>query len=167
MKSRRLRRIALGIILGVGLGFAGAFAILLASRKEQLPEITYESLDANQARWGENGPKSYDLDLQLAGINPGSVHVEVRAGEATAMTYNGRPSKLSTADYWWVPGLFEVIRRDLEACAEAAQKGSRDATTPIFSRGLFDPRYGYPTAYRRITPTGMDAEWQVVGFTPK
>jgi hypothetical protein len=165
MKSSRLRRVALGIIFGVSVGLVVAFAIILAVRGEKLPEITPESLAAARALWKENAPPSYDLDVKLSGINTGRMHVEVRRGEVTAMKYNDRPAAdLHTGEYWTVSGLFDVIERDLESCAEAAKKGSRDATTPIFSRGLFDPRFGYPVTYRRITPSGTDAEWQITRF---
>ncbi len=162
----RLRRIALGIVFGVLIGLAVAMGILLALRGEQLPEITFSSLDQAVVRWQELGLVNYDLEIQLTGPTSGTAQIQVRNDE-TKMTLNDRNMEPRIADYWSVPGLFSVIRRDLEACAEAAKKGNPGGMSPVFSRGLFDPHYGYPAAYRRITPSGQDVEWRIIQFTAR
>jgi hypothetical protein len=165
-RSGRLRRIALGIVLGTAIGLVGGVAILIATRGEQLPEVTYAVLDDAIVRWEKNGPRSYDLEVVQSGVNPGKVQVEVRDGVVTQAFHNGRPLKKHTWDSWSVLGLFEIIREDLDVCAKEAKQnpGGRPS---IFSRGRFDPKFGYPLVYRRMTPTGQDAEWKVVKFIEK
>ena len=52
---------------------------------------------------------SYNIDLKLGGKTPGTVHVEVRNHEVTAMTRDGvTPSQRRTWDYWSVPEQFET-----------------------------------------------------------
>jgi hypothetical protein len=152
--------------LGTAIGLVGGLAILFATRGEQLPEVTYTVLDEAKARWETNGPQSYDLEIEQSGVNPGKVQVEVRDGNVTQAFHNGRPLKTQSWDYWSVSGLFEVIRTDLDVCAKEAMQnpGGRPS---IFSRGRFDAKYGYPLVYRRMTPSGQDAEWKTLKFIEK
>ena len=67
----------------------------------------------------------------------------------TAMSLNGRPTAPHTWDNWSAPGLLGIIRRDLEVCL-AARAGRCFRTVP---RGEFDPQFGYPVRYHRVTQT--------------
>ena len=160
-RPMRLRSIALAMVLGtlLGIGLAvGVLAMLL--RGEHLPQVTFDILNAATERWAKNGPMDYDLDLELTGVNPGLAHIEVRGGEVTAMTLNGRPTAPHIWDNWSAPGLLGIIRRDLEVCL-AAKPADLSAPVP---RGEFDPQFGYPARYHRVTQTGADAQWRVTGF---
>lgn len=157
----RLRKIAVAIALGTLLGIAlAAILLALVLRGERLPQVTLDILNAAAQRWTKNGPKEYDLDVELSGVNPGVAHIEVRTGEVTTMTLNGRPTAPHTWDNWSVPGLLSIIRRDLEVCM-AAKPGDPSAPVP---RGEFNPQYGYPVRYHRVTQTGADAKWRITGF---
>jgi hypothetical protein len=170
-RSGRLQRIALGLVLGSLLGLAAAAAVLAIARRDPLPPFGFDELNAAAQRWEANGPRDYDMDLELTGINPGVAHVEVRQGKVTAMTLNGRPTKQHLWDDWAVPGLFAIIRRDLESCLvpkpAPGQSADAPAPQPVYPHGLFDPHYGYPAQYHRITPTGADAQWKVTRFEVK
>jgi Family of unknown function (DUF6174) len=160
-RPMRLRSIALAMVLGTLLGLGVAVGVLVTLlRGEQLPQVTFDILNAAAERWVKNGPKDYDLDLELSGVNPGIAHIEVRGGEVTAMTLNGRPTAPHIWDNWSAPGLLGIIRRDLEVCM-AAKPG--DPTAPV-ARGEFDAHYGYPVRYHRVTQTGADAKWRVTAF---
>ncbi len=163
-RSSRLRNYALGIVIGTVIAIVGLIAIVVGSRGKELPAISFESLDAAVGRWKENGPADYDLDVELSGINPGVAHVEVRHGEVTAMTHNSHATKPHTWDEWSIPGLFGVIRRDLEVCMAKGPNASPDAPIP---RGVFDPKLGYPVQYHRVTPTGADAKWRITNFVDR
>src|SRR5262245_6124811 len=115
-RSSKLRNYALGMVIGAATAIVGLIVIVVASRGKELPPITAEILDAASNRWAEKGPADYDLDMELTGVNPGVAHIEVRGGNVTAMTHNGHPTRPHTWDDWSVPGLFSVIRRDLEVC---------------------------------------------------
>lgn len=165
---RRLRNLAMGIIIGAAIAIVGVLAFLLATRERLDPPITMAELDAAVDRWSEHGPKNYDLDLELSGANSAAVHVEVRDGEVVQVIYDGRKLQSRLWDDWSVPGLFAIIRIDIESCMakrDSAQKGV--AAVNVEPRGLFDDRYGYPLRYRRVTSSGADANWVVTQFKPK
>jgi len=175
-RTSRLRSVALGIVLGTGLAIAGAVAVLAFTRRETLPPITMDDVNAAAERWAKNAPDNYDLDLEQTGVNPGRIHVEVRHGEVTAMTLNGRPTRQHLWDDWSVPGMLGIIRRDVEVCMPELNKkvhqtadgqNSEMPAPEVFPRGLFDAQYGYPVQYHRITPTGADANWRMAKFTPR
>jgi Family of unknown function (DUF6174) len=160
-RPMRLRTIALAIVLGAILGIGVAVAVLaMVLHGERLPPVTFETLNAAAERWAKSGPKNYDLDLELSGVNPGVARIEVRGNEVTSMTHNGRSTPPHTWDNWSVPGLLGIIRRDLEVCM-APKPG--DPTAPV-PRAEFDPKYGYPVRYHRVTQTGADAKWHVTAF---
>jgi hypothetical protein len=158
-RPRNLRSVALLIIGGVLLASAGVLLFLVAPRGEQLAEVSYEILAAAKSRWQQRGVPNYDLEIVQSGVNPGLVNVSVRDGIVEQASYNGRPLRQHSWDDWSVPGLFGVIRQDLDVCATANHKAG--SLAPVFSRGKFDAQYGYPLIYRRITPTGDDAQWTV------
>jgi hypothetical protein len=177
-RSPRLRNIAVFLVVISVVAVAGIIAVLALTRREPLPLIAMNDVDSAAACWSKNGPASYDLDMQQTGINPGAIHVEVRRGQVTAMTLNGRPTRQHLWDDWSVPGLLAVIRRDVEACmpelnkqlhrTETATSGSpQPDQEQVVPRGIFDPTYGYPIAYHRITLNGADANWRVTKFQPR
>jgi hypothetical protein len=173
----RLRSIALGLLLGCMLGIAGVVAVLAIVRRETLPRIALANVDAAAALWTKNGPADYDFDLEQTGVNPGKIHVEVRKREVTAMTLDGRSTRQHLWDEWSVPGMLDIIRRDVEVCMPELNKktsqqtadgqGAENAAPEVFPRGVFDAHYGYPVQYRRITPTGADATWRTLKFEAK
>ena len=152
-------------------GLVLSLVVLAVSCREPLPTFGFDELNAAVERWAAHGPANYEMDLELTGINPGVAHVEVRdTGKVTAMTRNGRPTKPHLWDNWSVPGLFAIIRRDLESClvpkGAPGQSAEAPATQPVYPHGTFDAKYGYPVQYHRITPTGADVQWRVTSFVP-
>jgi hypothetical protein len=176
-RPSKLRNIAIGVALSAVIGVAGILALLALLRRESLPPITIVDVNAAAARWADNGPADYDMDLEQTGVNPGQIHVEVRRGQVTVMTLNGHPTRQHLWDDWSVAGIFAIIRRDVEVCMpELNAKANHQATAenqaaaessipPVLPRGLFDPRDGHPLQYHRITPTGADANWHMIKFT--
>jgi hypothetical protein len=68
------------------------------------------------------------------------------------------PRQRRTWDYWSVPGLFDIIEADLTRAGESPPGSVR-----LFAE--FDPKYGYPSRYRRSESSAMrDAEWTVTRF---
>jgi hypothetical protein len=177
-RSSKLSVIALRVGLGALIAIVGVLTLLALSRRESLPPITMDDVNAAAARWADHGPADYDMNLEQSGVNPGLIHIEVRHSQVTAMTLNGHPTRSHLWDDWSVPGIFAIIRRDVEVCmpdlnAKAQQQAAADtqnpegSAPPILPRGLFDPRDGHPLQYHRITPTGADANWRVLDFTPR
>jgi hypothetical protein len=150
-------------ILVLGLLFALRFLF-----GESLPELTEDVLDAAMTRWQENGPASYDLDLKIAGRQPGVVHVEVRNGEVTVANRDGRPTPERTWDEWSVPGQFDTLIRELEMAADPQGEMNAPRGARIWLRAEFDPKFGYPRKFHRYASGGaIEMSWRTTAFTPK
>jgi hypothetical protein len=163
----RLQRTARGIVVGCGLGLLAGILLMAWLRRGALPAISMADLEAAEKRWNEAGPGSYDMDLKFSGVNPSEIHIEVRNRAVVDMKMNERPTKRHLWDEYSVPGLFGVIRRDIEVCLSAESKANleRDQNAePIVPRGVFDAQYGYPEQYHRVTSNANDARWRVTKF---
>jgi hypothetical protein len=135
---------------------------------ESLPELTESSLDAAMTRWEKNGPASYDLDLEIAGRQPGVVHLEVRGGEVTVANRDGRPTPERTWDEWSVPGQFDTLVRELEMAADPQGEMNAPRGARIWLRAEFEPKFGYPRKFHRYASGGaIEMSWQTTAFTPK
>ena len=154
------------MLLGLVLGAALALEIFVV---ERLPVLTVEALDAAEKLWQEKGPPGYNLDLTIEGAQPGVVHVEVRGGIVTAMQRDGlAPSQRRTWDVWAVPGMFETIERELQLAADPEHEMNAAVGTRVELRAEFDPTYGYPARYHRITyGGGPEVYWRVTDFQPQ
>lgn len=165
---RPLPRIVLaGLIVAVViLALVVVLQVFVARR---IPELTEARLAEAQRRWEERGPASYDLDLVIKGAQPGTVHVEVRDGEVTTMTRDGRaPSQQRTWYVWSVPGQFEMIERELEMAEDPEHEMQASADTQLWLRAEFDPEYGYPRQFHRIIfGGGPEVYWRVTKFQPR
>ncbi|MGD9721797.1 MAG: DUF6174 domain-containing protein [Pirellulales bacterium] len=166
---RRRHPLAFGMLVGVGLtslvGVAVLVSLAIARRPTPLTRAAYE---AAAQRWDENGPASYDLDVELGGKRPGKVHVEVRDGEVTRMTRDGvQPSQRRTWYYWSVPGQLDTIEQELEMAETPRESYGSPKAAGVALWAEFDPRYGYPRRFDRIV-LGADEEvhWNVTGFRP-
>lgn len=169
-RRARPRALALGCLLG---GVAAVVGLLLAiaiTGRDPLPRLTRETLDAAVARWQKSGPANYDLDLVLTGAQTGNLHIEVRDGDVTSMTRDGKaPVQRRTWDFWSVPNQVAMMDEDL-----AAAEGDPQRAFGVADRGQvvlqaeFDPVLGYPRRYRRqVLGTSNTIEWRVTAFTPR
>jgi Family of unknown function (DUF6174) len=156
-----------GLILAVVI--AGVVVALQLFAVRRIPELTEPLLEAAEERWQANGPASYNLDLEITGAQPGIVHVEVRDGEVTAMTRDGRaPDQRRTWAVWSVPGQFDTIERELELAEDPVHEMQASADTRLKLRAEFDPHYGYPRQYQRMVfGGGPEVYWQVTKFEPQ
>jgi len=148
-----------GALLGVLLVVFGTIAVRWVREQVDAPPLlTDAALEAAWKQWEANGPSNYDLDAIAIGIRAGSVHVEVRGGEVTAMTRDGvTPSQRRTWHYWSVDGLLETAELDLAA-----------AGAELMVRAEFDDQFGYPKRYQRIPlDTQPNSGWEVTAFEPR
>jgi hypothetical protein len=165
--SRLPNWIVIGFIAGGAITAVvwGIFA--LVGRHGSLTILTEEDLDAAEERWIKNEPPNYDLDVVLEGARQGTIHVEVRDDEVTAMTIDGRaPTQRRTWDVWTVPGQFDMIRLDLENAERQPQEafGVRERAD-VTLRVEFDQKLGYPRQYERLVSGGAgEIRWKVVRF---
>jgi hypothetical protein len=154
------------VALGGVLAAAVAMQLFVA---ERIPELTEEALDAAEQLWVQQGPKSYDMDFEVRGNQPGVVHVEVRDGEVTAMQRDGlTPSQRRTWVYWSVPGRFDELERELEMAADPEHEMQAVAGTRLSVRCEFDPQLGFPRQFHRIAyGGGTEVYWRVTRFQSK
>jgi hypothetical protein len=159
------------LVLGFAAGLALVLVVVLVIsilRRERVPRLTPEEFEAAAQRWDTNGPASYNLDLELSGTRPGTIHVEVRDGRAVRMTRDGvEPRQERTWYTWTVPGQFDTIAQELEMARDPAGSFDSPKATQVIIWAEFDPRYGYPLRYDRVV-LGADFEthWRTVRFEP-
>jgi hypothetical protein len=152
--------------MGVLLAIVVLIQLFVAQR---IPALTEATLNAAEQRWAQHGPADYVMDLELAGATPGSVHVEVRGGQAVAFTRDGHtPSQRRTWEVWTVPGQFDMIARELELAEDPVHEMQAQAGTRLDLHCEFDSQYGFPRVFHRITyGGGPEVYWRVVKFQPK
>jgi hypothetical protein len=158
-------------LAGAALIFALVGVALFLERfvAHRLPALTEAALDAAEKRWRDAGPKSYDLDLEIGGAEPGPVHVEVRNGEVVAMQRDGEtPAQRRVWDVWAIPGQFATLERELELAADPAGQMGASAETRLSIQCEFDPQFGYPRRYHRLVyGGGPEVYWRTTKFEVK
>jgi hypothetical protein len=145
------------MILGV-LGAALLLAAVLIGLKvfvaDKTPELTEEAFRVAFQKWGEKGPVSYDLDVQIGGAQPGIAHVEVRNRAVTVATRDGLPLQDWNKDEWSIPGQFEALEREFEFAEDPQGEMQAPPGAQVWLRCEFDPEYGYPRRFHRYATGG-------------
>lgn len=167
--GRRARppALTLGCLLGAVAAGVGLLAVIAITGRDPFPRLTREALDAAVARWQQAGPANYDLDLVLAGAQTGNLHIEVRNGDVTQMTRDGKaPVQRRTWDFWSVPNQIAMMDEDLSAAEGDPQRAFGVADRgQIVLQAEFDPELGFPRRYRRqVLGTSNTIEWRVTAF---
>ena len=171
----RPRRGAIRSTFVVGL-VAGAFAtglvfaaVLIWLRLSEDPAYTDDALHDARTRWKENGPADYDMTIIVSGRQPGEIHVEVRDGQPTRVTRDDLLlSGLDRMRPWTVPGMFDIVEREADLAADAAEGEGPFATedgSPIRQWISFHEQFGYPQRYHRaVQGTPLEIRWEVTEF---
>jgi hypothetical protein len=163
----RLSTIALALTLGAGLGLSVTIGLIvwLMPQDDTVP-LTAENLEKAQRLWQAHGPDSYDLDLAIGGLRAGTVHIEVRHGQVTAMTRDGRsPSQRRTWDAWAVPGQFDTLEIEWAGLAHPERGFAAPPGAQVIERVRFDPELGFPQRYvRQVLGTELGVEWTTTSF---
>jgi hypothetical protein len=161
----RLRSVMLGVVIGSAIGLVGTIGLVVFMNRGQLPIMRPADLDAAEGRWTQRGPASYIMDLEGSFDIKGNMHVEVRNGEVTAMSLDGRPSAPRLRNLWSVRGLFDFIWTDAKRNAEAANHAGGPLPEPVLQQAQFDPEFGLPRGYQRTElSTGQSGGWRIVKF---
>ena len=113
---------------------------------DRTPLLDLQMLQAQRARWSEQGHGDYDLSL--------SIHVDrqqeslatvnVRNGKLVSQTYNGLP-RPATDDSYTIEGLFRTMERELMLAEETKSKGG------TVLKAAFDDPLGVPLVFKRLT----------------
>ena len=162
------RRMLLVLLLPALVCLVAAGIFLKMFVAERLPELKDGDLEKSEALWERAGPAGYDMDLEIRGTRPGTVHVEVRNEEVVAMQRDGRAPPQHTWRYWSVPGLFETLERELTMAEDPEHEVGAKTGTQWTLRGEFDSTYGYPRRFHRyVSGGGPEVYWNVKSFAPK
>lgn len=170
--SQRIRRIATYTtagLLGIAAGIIGLLVIVVFRHQQSLPKLTPQAFYEAKARWEENAPSNYNIEIAVTGRQAATYYAEVRDGEVFAATRDGEVlSRLRTIDTWTVPGMFTTIRADV-VNLESHLAGTADQGTPqLLLRGHFDERTGAPLRYHRTElrkwGPNVDVMWEVRKF---
>lgn len=166
--SRLSPRVVIGAAVGLGVLLLAVILVVQLFVVRRIPLLTDAALDAAQQRWSQRGPADYVVDLVLAGATPGTIHIEVRGGQAAAFTRDGRtPRERRTWDVWTVPGQFDMIARELELAEDPVHEMQAQTGTRLELHCEFDPQYGFPRQFHRITyGGGPEVYWRVTNFAP-
>ena len=125
VRQTNRRRRGLSARLGRGLLIGAAFLRMLLMTVTLLahgrtPRLTAAELEQAELRWQAARLDDYDMDVQVAGRQPGIFHVEVRGGEPATASRNGFVPRRGTWDVWTVPGMFETLQQELDQAANHA-----------------------------------------------
>jgi hypothetical protein len=159
------RRVIFVAVLIMTIAVIGALLVRQVFVAQRIPELTEARLQQAEELWEQSGPASYVMDLDLRGAQPGRVHIEVQSNEITAMTRNGRTPPRRTWRVWSVPGLFEMLGRELQLADDPVHEMGAAAGTQVRVRCEFDAKLGYPNRYHRyMSAGGPEVFWRVSRF---
>ena len=129
------------------------------------PDVTMARYEAAVQRWQQKGPAHYQVEVDVAGPQPGHYSVTVHDRLARQAWFNGRALPTDrTVGTWSVAGMFSNIERDLAQQTRARKQGD---VSDLRLVATFDPQYGYPASYRRIDWGGQpEIAWHVTNLKP-
>ena len=159
--SKAKSRSYLPAVIGIG-GVAVLAGIFTWVRAGSLPTISRKEFEAAKTLWSETKPPSYDVVVELKGMQPGVYAVRVENGVAISASFDGRDLKRRrTFGTWSVTGMFDTLAKDLEV---------DDQHGYLLLKAEFDPMYGFPVKYERMEMrTGVHdtLQWEVTKFEPR
>mgnify|MGYP007059460768 FL=1 len=164
MAKRPLHPFWIGLPVGV---VVAAVALVLLLRKGG-ETLTTEVLAAARERWAAEGPKDYDLRIEITGAQEGSHRVEVRRGVVVNMTTGGAAVPPRVWPSWSVEGLFRFLETELENAERPARPHGVDSPDQVLLRAEFDGDLGYPRRFvRHVQGTTKSIEWEITAFEPR
>jgi hypothetical protein len=134
---------------------------------ERIPLLTESELNNAKKLWGEHGPVSYDMDIELRGAQPGTIQTKVRDRVVEAETRNGRVPAKHTWETWSVAGMFETLEQDMEIAENPETVIGASPGTKWQLRCEFDPKLGIPRRYHRLVSGGPEVYWRITRFEVK
>lgn len=154
--------------------YAGVFGILAlvaggmlwaAFGRPRMSPLTSEAIEAAEARWQENAPQSYEIEVTLSGRREGVFRVVVKDGKPTGATLNGRPTVQHAWETWTVRGQFGTLWQELENAADPAKVYGVPNKATVVARVEFDREWSYPRRFWRSVMGGNnDIAWEVTHF---
>ncbi len=168
-------RLAAYAVLGAVLGTALSGVVWVLATRNPLPALTSQRLEQARELWQRHGPESYRMTIllgspqqQAAGEEVPRIVVQVEKGKPISVTQQpGGMLPRRVWDYWTVPGLFDVLQRDLENRQHPQRAFGVSSPEMVVLRCRFDPQYGFPRQYQRVVRSrGLQSRWTVTHFEP-
>ncbi|HEX5442827.1 MAG TPA: DUF6174 domain-containing protein [Pirellulales bacterium] len=159
--------LAAGVALGGVVGLALMIFLVMRARREALPPLTAEALQAAHERWQQRGPEDYQMDVVVTGSQTSTYHVTVRGGAPSAVTQGDElpVKRRATWQYWTVAGLLDVLDHDLRFIDDPARGFGASPGSAVILRARFDADLGFPVEYERvILSPSSQMRWTVKGF---
>ncbi len=162
-------------LLGALLGSALSGVVWVLATRNPLPELTPQRLEQARRLWQQRGPRSYEMTLLLGDPENESSQeptqrIQIRVEKERPVAVRRHPGgelPRRVWDYWTVPGLFDVLQRDLENRQSPQRAFGVSDPAMVVLRCRFDPQYGFPRQYQRIVRTrGLQSHWSVIEFRP-
>ena len=150
--TRRIVWLAVGLVIG-----GAALVLIFRAPGETLSQ---DNLQAARIRWEKSGPKNYDMEIVLTGVQDNTHRIEVRERKVVRMETGGVEvaSKSSRAS-WSVEGMFTTLERELE------NVGAVHGASEVVLRVVYDVRLGYPKRFlRHVAGQKNSIEWEVRSF---
>ncbi len=166
----RLKRsqILIGVIFGSVVTFLAGVVVLIALNSDSLPVLTEDRLETARYLWRNSKIDSYSMVLELKGVQPGKIEIEVEDGEPTRLVRDGEVPDRRTWDVWTVEGQFETIERDFANRENSQETFGVANPEQVLMYAVFDGRDGHPTQYRRMVQgRPYTVEWIVTEFKPR
>lgn len=166
--KRFFRPLIIFVLLGIGIPIILLLLGLQLFVAQRIPELTEARLEAAQQLWQQRGPANYDMEVEIRGARPGIVQLQVRNGEPTSVTLNGRPPSRHTWNTWSVIGMFDTLERELMLAEDPQHEMNVAPGALLRLRCEFDPQYGYPRRYHRHATGGApEVFWLVKRLEPR
>ena len=168
-------RLAAYAVLGAVLGTALSGVVWVLATRNPLPALTPQRLEQARRLWQRRGPENYRMTIllgspqqQAAGEEVPRIVVQVEKGKPISVTQQpGGVLPRRVWDYWTVPGLFDVLQRDLENRQHPQRAFGVSSPEMVVLRCRFDPQYGFPRQYQRVVRSrGLQSQWTVTHFEP-
>jgi hypothetical protein len=158
--TQRRAKLLVWAFVGAIVGVTATLAFTAWMRRDRLPTLTRDRMDAAEQRWKQKAPNSYTIEIAVSAREESVYVVEVVEGNVISASRNGTPIRQRHAWHTWsVPGMFDTLTSDIEHLEEKDMQ--------IVVRCKFDENLGYPAQYERIQLlTASQVFWRVTRFEP-
>jgi len=154
--------------------WAGAIALLVVAGlfgiftlKRRVEPFTADQLKTARLHWSKVGPKNYEMDVIVSGVQRGHHHIVVENGKVVKMSTNGEQVNPSAWGYWSIEGMFEFLEQELSHAERPNLAYGVSDPSEVFLTAQFDPIYGYPQRFlRQVFGKNFTIEWNVQDFQP-
>ena len=162
-------RVGWWVLIALAVASAAGLLALRWWRADPIPPLAPEQFYEARAKWEQEAPPDYDIEVVVSGSQPATYEVQVRGGQPELALRNGKPlQQRRTFGTWSVPGMFSTMLRDVETVERSTSRNPDPSVPRLRLRAAFDERYGYPSRYRRIQlGSPVEVSWQVTRFEVK